>query len=135
VPILAEHFLRVYAARYNRPVRGLAPETLALFLAYDWPGNLRELENLVKRIVVLEDEAAVRAELRGTGTIPPAPIPPVSAPPRLDLKAAVRRATREVERALIAEALQRTRWNRVEAARLLQISTKALQYKMRACGI
>jgi transcriptional regulator with PAS, ATPase and Fis domain len=64
VPILAEHFLRVYSARYNRPPRGLAAETLALFLTHDWPGNVRELENVVRRVVVLEDEAGVRAELR-----------------------------------------------------------------------
>jgi len=129
VPILAEHFLRVYAARYNRPARGFAPETLALFLAYDWPGNLRELENLVKRIVVLEDEAAVRSELHGAGPAPATP--PAAAPAKLNLKSAVRRATREVERALIGEALQRTRWNRMEASRLLQISYKALLYKIR----
>jgi DNA-binding NtrC family response regulator len=67
VPILAEHFLRVYSARYNRPPRGLAAETLALFLTHDWPGNVRELENLVRRIVVLGEEAKVRAELRDRG--------------------------------------------------------------------
>ncbi len=129
IPILAEHFLRLYAARYNRPARRLAPETLALFLTYDWPGNVRELENLVKRIVVLEDEAGARGELAGGRADPAAPLPPEAA--SLNLKAAVRRAAREVERALIQEALQRTRWNRAEAARLLQISYKALSYKIR----
>ena len=63
IPILAQHFLRLYAARYNRPGRSLAPETLACFIAYDWPGNVRELENMVRRIVVLGDEGAVGAEL------------------------------------------------------------------------
>jgi len=67
VPILAEHFLRLHSARYNRPPRVLAAETLALFLAHDWPGNVREMENLVRRIVVLEEEAGVRAELRRRG--------------------------------------------------------------------
>ncbi len=125
IPFLVEHFLRVYAARYDRLPASLAPETLARFLTYAWPGNVRELENLVKRIVVLEDEAGVRAELeggRGNGAAP--------GPARWDLKAAVRRATREVERALIQEALQRTHWNRAAAARLLGISTKAPRYKV-----
>jgi two-component system response regulator AtoC len=127
IPLLAAHFFQVYAARYNRPGRRLGPETLARFLTYAWPGNVRELENLVKRIVVLEDEAAVRRELGGQAD--PAPGAPPAA--SLDLKAAVRRAAREVERVLIQEALQRTRWNRAEAARLLGISYKALIYKMR----
>jgi two-component system response regulator AtoC len=131
IPLLAAHFLALYAARYNRPARRLGPETLARFLTYDWPGNVRELENLVKRIVVLEDEAGVRAELGGRAD----PAPAAPEPARLDLKAAVRRAGREVERVLIQEALQRTRWNRAEAARLLQISYKALGYKMRAMDI
>ncbi len=133
IPILAEHFLRMYAARYNRPIRPLAPETLALFLVYDWPGNIRELENLVKRIVVLEDEAGVRAELAGRDA--EWANAPVSDRARWDLKAAVRRTARAVERTLIHEALQRTQWNRGEAARLLQISYKALLFKMRQTDI
>lgn len=64
IPILAEHFLHVYAKRYNRPACRLAPATLALFAAYRWPGNVHELQTLAKRIVVLGEEAQVRAELR-----------------------------------------------------------------------
>jgi Nif-specific regulatory protein len=64
IPILAEHFLHVYAKRYNRPACRLAPATLALFAAYRWPGNVHELQTVAKRIVVLGEEAQVRAELR-----------------------------------------------------------------------
>jgi two-component system response regulator AtoC len=128
IPLLAEHFLRIYAARYNRPFRGLAPETLSLFLAYDWPGNVRELENLVKRVLILGDEAGVRAELRGFPAAGNNPVPPAGE--AAGLKAVSRRTIGEVERALIRRALERTRWNRVEAARLLRISYRALRYKM-----
>jgi two-component system response regulator AtoC len=128
IPFLAEHFLRLYAGRYNRPVRSLAPETLSLFLAYDWPGNVRELENLVKRVLILGDEAGVGAELRGSGVAGNGPAPPAAE--AASLKAAARRTVGEVERALIRRALEQTRWNRMEAARLLRISYRALRYKM-----
>lgn len=129
IPILTQHFMRTYAVRYDRPYRTLAPETLACFLAYHWPGNIRELENMVKRIVVLGEEAAVRAELRPGEAAPSAPAAPD--PVRLDLKAAVRRKAREVERALIAEAMSRSSGNRTVAAGLLGISPRALAYKLR----
>jgi transcriptional regulator with PAS, ATPase and Fis domain len=130
IPFLAEHFLRLYAGRYNRPVRGLATETLALFLAHDWPGNVRELENLVKRVVILGDEAAVRAELRGAAACGDGGAPRAGAAGGPSLKTVARRAMGDIERTLIRQALERTRWNRMEAARLLHISYRALRYKM-----
>ena len=130
IPFLAEHFLRLHACRYNRPIRGLAAETLALFLAYDWPGNVRELENLVKRVLILEDEAGVRAELRGPGAGGGGGDAREGAGAGPSLKTVARRAMGDVERTLIRQALERTRWNRMEAARLLRISYRALRYKM-----
>jgi len=128
IPILADYFLRKYAKQYNRRLNPLSAETFALFQAYHWPGNLRELENFVKRIVVLESEDFLRQELkvpageRGEER---------ESPPPVGLKDLARRAAREAERVAIKAALERTNWKKIHAAQLLRISTKALAYKMK----
>jgi two-component system response regulator AtoC len=63
IPVLTEYFLSKYAAEYNRPHSGVSPETMTMFMDYAWPGNIRELQNLVRRIVVLGTEAPVRKEI------------------------------------------------------------------------
>src|SRR5436190_9893624 len=63
IPVLTEYFLRKYAAEYNRPHSDVSPETMKLFMEYPWPGNIRELQNLVRRIVVLGTESPVRKEI------------------------------------------------------------------------
>ena len=63
VPILCDHFLKKYSVQYNKPYLELSPDTIRLFMDYDWPGNIRELENLIKRTVVLGTEAPIRKEL------------------------------------------------------------------------
>ncbi len=63
IPILTEHFLRKYSVQYNKPMTSVSPELASLFLNYDWPGNVRQLENLIKRLVVLGTEAGVSREL------------------------------------------------------------------------
>ena len=61
---LTDFFIDRYARRYNRPVRQLSPELQQLFQTYEWPGNIRELENMIKRIVILQDEQLVIRESR-----------------------------------------------------------------------
>ncbi|MEE9182811.1 MAG: sigma-54 dependent transcriptional regulator, partial [candidate division NC10 bacterium] len=132
VPVLADYFLRKYREQYNRQVPALSAKTLALFQAYHWPGNIRELENFVKRIVVLESEEFLVQELKlepGDGEVNAAPPIPQG------LKELARQAAREAERVAIHETLQRTQWNRMQAAKLLRISYKALLYKMQDCGL
>ena len=63
IPHLTEFFIDRYARRYNRPVRVLSPELHQLFLGYQWPGNIRELENMMKRLVILQDEQLVVREM------------------------------------------------------------------------
>jgi two-component system response regulator AtoC len=101
------------------------------FGEYDWPGNIRELEYAVKKIVALGDERAALADLRARvaaqGHNGAAEIP--------SLKDAARAASRQAERELILKVLARTRWNRKRAAQELQISYKALLYKLKQIGL
>jgi two-component system response regulator AtoC len=123
-----EFFLTKYAAQFARHRPELRPSTLQTFMDYTWPGNIRELENVIKKIVALNDEELALAELIH------APLPARPRPAGLQgssLKAAARAASREAERDMILKALTRTRWNRKRAARELQVSYKSLLYKLK----
>src|SRR5438105_3668801 len=130
IPRLVEHFLLKYGEEFRRPVPKLSSEMERLFLDYSWPGNLRELESAARVLVALGDEhlamGGLRALLRqpseaGNGN-------------RLSLKAAAKAASHQAERELILKVLTRTRWNRRRAAAELQISYKALLYKLKQIG-
>ncbi len=139
IPYLSDYFLRFYNYRYNRNRGPLSRKTLRLFDQYDWPGNVRELENVIKRIVILDSEEAVIHDLWGSDSsgdkqwnIPREEADSVGA---LNLKEIGREASHRAEREAIQRALLRTRWNRREAAQLLQVSYKALLYKIREYGL
>ncbi|HXH81398.1 MAG TPA: sigma 54-interacting transcriptional regulator [Candidatus Tectomicrobia bacterium] len=139
---LVDHFLKRFNAQYNRAV-DVPPETLRAFVEYHWPGNIRELENAVKRIVVLGSARPVHQEIvanLGRAGRPASPAgAAIAARPSLDtpisLKDIARQAARDAERVAIKEVLDRVHWNRAKAARLLQISYKALLYKIVQCGL
>jgi two-component system, NtrC family, response regulator AtoC len=129
---LTEFFLTKHATQFGRPRPSLSARTLRAFLDHTWPGNIRELENVVKNVVALGDEhlaisdIAMRpSEKRSGATVPRGH----------SLKAAARAASREAERELILKALARTRWNRKRAAAELQISYKSLLYKLKQIGL
>lgn len=129
---LAEFFLTKHAALLRRPRPTLSSRTRDALSNYSWPGNIRELENVVKKIVALNDESLAILELEqprtnGTGV--------GASQPTYSLKAASRAASREAERELILKALSRTRWNRKRAAQELQISYKSLLYKLKQIGL
>jgi two-component system, NtrC family, response regulator AtoC len=132
IPLLAEFFMAKHATLFGRPRRELSSRTLQIFLEYNWPGNIRQLENVVKNIVALGDEDLSVAEL---ATAPSDRRPATNNPRSDSLKAAARAASREAERELILRALERTRWNRKRAARELQISYKSLLYKLKQIGL
>jgi two-component system response regulator AtoC len=141
IPQLVAHFVRRYEQEYGRQVGDLPTAALEALSRYDWPGNVRELENVVRRMVVLEDVAGVIAGLaaQGTSTATTGGVdldrligPDGSLPP---LKEVSRLAALEIEGELIRRALEQTGWNRRKAAHLLDISYKALLYKIRDCGI
>jgi two-component system response regulator AtoC len=130
IPFLMGYFLRKYARDFRRTVPDLSAETLRLFLDYSWPGNLRELEDAARVLVALGDEQVALGGLRALLRKPEAG----SNGGGISLKAASRAASREAEKELILNALTRTRWNRRRAAEELQISYKALLYKLKQIG-
>jgi two-component system, NtrC family, response regulator AtoC len=132
VPALAEFLLNKHSKLQGRPRPQLAAEDFALLQEWHWPGNIRELENVIKQIVILGEVKGVLAELPAAG--PAERRAPQAAANGLALKAATRAASRRVEEELILDALAKTRWNRKRAARELQISYKSLLSKLKQIG-
>jgi two-component system response regulator AtoC len=134
IPLLVEHMLTKHAAQMGRQRPVLSPRTLRVFLEYSWPGNIRELENVVKKIIALGDEQLAVTELGATrrDAAVAEDVPELRG---YSLKAAARAASREAEREMILKALARTRWNRKRAAQELQISYKSLLYKLKQIGV
>ena len=130
IPFLMGYFLRKYARDFGRGVPDLSAQTLRLFLDYSWPGNLRELEDAARVLVALGDEDVALGGLRAVMRKPEAR----SQDAGVSLKAASKAASREAEKELILNTLTRTRWNRRRAAEQLQISYKALLYKLKQIG-
>jgi two-component system response regulator AtoC len=128
VPQLISFFLSKYSAAFQRPIPPLSKETRQLFHEHTWPGNLVEIEAAARAIVAVGDETVAMGGLRsmlarahnGNG--------------KTSLKEAARAASREAEKELILKVLTRTRWNRRRAAQELQISYKALLYKLKQIG-
>jgi two-component system response regulator AtoC len=137
IPILLKHFMARMSEQYARPPLPLSPNMLQATQDYSWPGNLRELNNFIKRYLVLGDEKLAIQELQprdsGHGTKPEIPHAPGEAGG--GLKSVARGAKDEAEAEAIRQALDQTNWNRKQAAALLQISYKALLYKIRQYGI
>jgi transcriptional regulator with PAS, ATPase and Fis domain len=138
IPILLKHFMSRMAEQYARPPLPLSPGMLQACQDYSWPGNLRELNNFIKRYLVLGDEKLAIQELQPRGETPGAKAEAAHNPAEANtggLKSVARGAKDEAEAEAIRQALDQTNWNRKQAAALLQISYKALLYKIRQYGI
>jgi DNA-binding NtrC family response regulator len=131
VPLLAEVLLHRHSALQGRTRPALDAEDFVLLQEWHWPGNIRELDNVIKQIVVLNDAKSVLSELLAVSKEEQRPAPSNK---RLALKAATRAASRRVEEQLILDALAKTRWNRKRAAQELQISYKSLLSKLKQIG-
>ena len=139
IPALVHHMLLKYAQRLGKTgIERVADDAVELLSRYPWPGNIRELENVIERTLLFCDGPSVRAQdlpAELTGRIgaasPLAPIPPAG----VGLKDAVRLTTQAVERDMIERALAETRGNVTQAARRLEISRKSLQIKMKELGL
>jgi two-component system response regulator AtoC len=135
IPVLAEYFMRRYSQLFRRESLRLPPETVQRLLHHRFPGNVRELENMIKRMIVLGDPLLRRSPLPGAagddtngGTRP-------AKAATMSLKVISRKAAMVAEREAILQALEQTQWNRVRAAKLLEISYRALLYKIKDNGL
>ncbi len=134
IPLLADHFLKHYAAQNHSPIKEFSPRAMDALLRYAWPGNVRELENLIERTVILA---------RGATTITSSDFPPALRPEsRLDggesepspRGTAGGRSLKEMEKEMILQTLEDTNGNRTHAAKILGISRRTLQLKLKAYG-
>ncbi len=130
---LVEYFLDYYNRKYNCRARALSADLMSALQKYHWPGNIRELENLVKRYVILGNEDVISSDLVAREHEYFNPDLNLDGP--ISLKKLTRQATRELERKVILKVLQANHWNRKEAARALSISYRALLYKIRDAGL
>jgi two-component system response regulator AtoC len=133
IPLLFTHFLGKYSEKFGKTIQTPSKHLLDAAMNYPWPGNLRELENFVKRYVILEDDEGSLRELIEMSAIRRKNVPreESQAPRDQGLKALVRGLKDEAEMDAIGAALEKTRWCRKDAAKMLGISYKALLYKMR----
>ncbi|MEA3224050.1 MAG: sigma-54 dependent transcriptional regulator [Thermodesulfobacteriota bacterium] len=146
IPILFEYFLDIYNEKYGKLIQIDKDEFYPLLLGYSWPGNVRELKNLVKRLVILEDVNDFKRYLNVSSfTEPEMPRGRRSQNRTKDgisedtniipLKKVAKEASMKAEQEVILKALHSTNWNKKKAAKILQISYKALLYKIKECGI
>jgi two-component system response regulator AtoC len=130
---LANYFLEFYNRKYNCKARPLSNEVMAVLQKYHWPGNIRELENIIKRYVILGHEEVVTSDL--VTREPDFFNSEINLDGPISLKKVTRQAVRELERKIILKVLQQHHWNRKQAARTLNISYRALLYKIRDAGL
>ncbi len=136
IPLLVDHFIKKYNSRLTKKVEGVSPEVMHLFLEYNWPGNIRELENAIERAMVYSDTPIIQArdlppQIRTGFGVESAPH--ISA---LDGSAfSIKKSSKILERELIIKALDETRGNKTKASKLLEISLPALLYKIKGYGL
>ncbi|RME40583.1 MAG: sigma-54-dependent Fis family transcriptional regulator, partial [Planctomycetota bacterium] len=124
IPLLIDHFVRQASAELGLPLRKPSPEVVQLLTAYDWPGNIRELANVLERAVLLTESEIIL----------PQHLPPEIKQGGREPRKGVR-GLRESERAMIVQALKDTGWNQTQAARLLGISRDNLRYRLKKYNI
>jgi DNA-binding NtrC family response regulator len=141
IPELIEHFIKRANQRRGRTVKGVDPRTMEQLSAYDWPGNVRQLENAVERAVLLKAEGQLSIEdfpekvrnvsaQKGAGPTRSPWDEPMLPPDGIDLKEAIE----AFETALIRQALERVAWNKNRAAALLQMNRTTLVEKLKKKG-
>ncbi|SRR5690242_12485204 len=133
IPTLVHYFLTLYNEKYNARARPLSPQMIVQLQRYHWPGNIRELENLMRRYAILGAEEAISSELLPRKQEMFEDDIQIDGP--ISLKKMTRQATLELERKIILKVLQANHWNRKRAARALNISYRALLYKIRDVGL
>ncbi|GAB4325506.1 MAG: sigma-54 dependent transcriptional regulator [Candidatus Zixiibacteriota bacterium] len=144
IPLLVTHFVEKYSTAYGKQPKSLSPAAMNKLIEYSWPGNVRQLENLIKQVVVRQDEGVIdeifkrpQPLARPSGHNPTTPTDAGSdpEPQGYSLKKRVGAAIEREERRLISEVLRKTNWNRRKAAEVLEISYRSLLYKIKDYGL
>jgi DNA-binding NtrC family response regulator len=130
IPDLVAYFVGTFATAYAREAKPISSNLTKLLVHHPWPGNIRELENLMKRYVILASEDAIASELLHKDLDDR-----VLADGSKSLTALTKEAVRELERRIILDVLYANNWNRKKAASILKISYRALFYKMKEAGV
>jgi len=130
IPILCNYFLCKYRDRYKSTIDEIVPSLMDSFLRYDWPGNVRQLENAIKRYLILPEMNVNLSELKEQQTNP-ASVPVKPKEDSMSLKDVGTRAAEQAEKELVLRVLEETSWNRKKAARRLNICYKALLNKLK----
>jgi transcriptional regulator with PAS, ATPase and Fis domain len=133
IPDLVTYFLQIHKARHNMQARPLSSAALQLLCKHSWPGNIRELENLIERYVILGSEDAISSELLNWEHTHAATENLLEG--QIHLKKVTRQAVQDLERKIILSVLEANRWNRKRTASALKISYRALLYKIRRAGL
>ena len=133
IPILIDYFMRQFAVQHGKQIKGMSPAARHKLMAFDWPGNVRQLRNVVESMVVVDydgllDVDDLPEELAG-------PAEPLGEPSTASLTALVGKPLAEIERLFVAETLRLTAGNREEAARMLGIGERTLYRKIKEYGL
>jgi DNA-binding NtrC family response regulator len=149
VRLLAEHFVALYAARYELPVRGISEEAMALLEAHGWPGNVRELENVIKHATALAADvvrpdhlpASLHHQTPGSASVSASgdrvsvELEIGADPDSLDLKQLANVATEKAERAILERIVRERRYSQAQLAKLMNVDPKTLRAKLRKYGL
>ncbi len=136
IALLADHFLKKFCAEHDRTIHGIDPDAMSAIMGHHFPGNVRELENLIERAVTLAPGDRVSMDTLPTlSSLSTSGIPIGPAPALPDTGLDLEKAVEDFERALIIKALERTRGNRTEASRVLGVTFRSLRYRLSKLGI
>jgi two-component system, NtrC family, response regulator AtoC len=135
IPDLVAYFLLIYNNQFNRKVPAVPAPAMKMMQSYHWPGNIRELENLMKRYVILGSPDVITSELQHSEPAADDLDFEIPLNGSIHLKDVTRQAVRKIERNIILKVLQANQWNRKKAARSLNISYRALLYKLKEAGL
>jgi transcriptional regulator with PAS, ATPase and Fis domain len=131
IPLLCNYFMFKYRERYKSTVDEISPQLMDSLIRFDWPGNIRQLENVIKRYLIIPDIEMTLAELKEPGSNAVVQMPVRPREDTMSLKDVGTRAAEQAERELVLRVLEETSWNRKQAARRLNICYKALLNKLK----
>jgi two-component system response regulator AtoC len=128
VPILIDYFLDLHSRAFSVKPKPLSCEVKCMMQRYNWPGNIRQLENMIRSYVLIADEEALAADLMSVGTA--AVVPEIDLVSPISLKQIIKAATKDLEKEIILKVLQSNGWSRQKTAKWLNISYRSLLYKL-----